>query len=132
MDEVPTQAPDLVVSLSIALDSRITANPSPALRAARVIARCPSKAAVRALNGAEGQAPPTHPHAAAKLLNLGRQIEFTAAHHLIHRKRSPFPYEGKALNARERMHSPPGRRAAALRSPDGGSVAPARENLAPT
>ena len=24
-------------------------------------------------------------------LKLGRQIEFIAAHHLIHRKRSPFP-----------------------------------------
>ena len=29
-------------------------------------------------------------------LILGRQIELIAAHHLIHRKRSPFPYQGKA------------------------------------
>ena len=50
MDEVPTRAPDFVVSLSIALESDITANLNPALRAARVNARCPSEAAVRALN----------------------------------------------------------------------------------
>ena len=31
VDEVPTQAPDFVSSLSIAFDSRITANLSPAL-----------------------------------------------------------------------------------------------------
>ena len=54
VDEVPTQAPDFVVSLSIALDSDLTANLSPALRAARVEAYCPSKAAVRAFDGAEG------------------------------------------------------------------------------
>ena len=54
VDEVPTQAPDFVVSLSIAFDSRITANLSPALRAARGEAVCPSEAYVRAGNGAEG------------------------------------------------------------------------------
>ena len=54
MDEVPIQAPDLVVSLSIASDIGITANLSPALRAARVNAVWPSEAAVRAFNGAEG------------------------------------------------------------------------------
>ena len=54
MDEVPTLAPDFVLSLSIASDSDITANLSPALRAARVKAYCPSKAAVRAFIGAEG------------------------------------------------------------------------------
>ena len=54
VDEVPTQAPDFVVSLSIAFDSGITANLIDALRAARVNAYCPSKAAVRAFNGAEG------------------------------------------------------------------------------
>ena len=37
-------------SLSIALDSEITAKLSLALRAARVKAQCPSKAAVRAVN----------------------------------------------------------------------------------
>ena len=54
VDEVPTQAPDFVLSLSYAPDSDLTANLSPALRAARVYAYCPSKAAVRAFNGAEG------------------------------------------------------------------------------
>ena len=54
MDEVPTQAPVFVVSLSDAPDSELTANLSPALRAARVNARCPPEACVRAGNGAEG------------------------------------------------------------------------------
>ena len=54
MDEVPTKAPEFVVSLSIALDSGLTANLIDALRAARVEAVCPSEAAVRALIGAEG------------------------------------------------------------------------------
>ena len=54
VDEVPIRAPDSIVSLSIASDSRITANLSPALRAARVEAQCPPEAAVRAGNGAEG------------------------------------------------------------------------------
>ena len=54
VDEVPTQAPDFAVSLSIASDSDLTANLSLALRAARGEARCPSEAAVRAGNGAEG------------------------------------------------------------------------------
>ena len=54
MDEVPTHAPDFVVSLSIALDSDLTANLSLALRAARVNARCPSEACVRAVIHAEG------------------------------------------------------------------------------
>ena len=52
VDEVPTQAPDFVVSLSITLDSGLTANLSPALRAARVEAVCPSEAYIRAVNGA--------------------------------------------------------------------------------
>ncbi len=39
--------------MSNAPDNDLTANPSPALRAARVKACCPSEAAVRALNGAE-------------------------------------------------------------------------------
>ena len=54
MDEVPTRAPDFVASLSNALKSDLTANLSPALRAARVVAYCPPKAAVRAVNCAEG------------------------------------------------------------------------------
>ena len=54
MDEVPTQAPDLVVFLSTALESDLTANLIDALRAARVDAACPSEAAVRAVIGAEG------------------------------------------------------------------------------
>ena len=54
VDEVPTRAPDFVVSLSIASKSDLTANLSPALRAARVNAQCPSEAAVRAGNCAEG------------------------------------------------------------------------------
>ena len=61
MDEVPTQAPDLVVSLSIASDIGITANLSPALRAARVEAQCPSEAAVRALNLCGGVNPSNPP-----------------------------------------------------------------------
>ena len=52
MDEVPTQAPDIVVSLSDASDSDLTANLIDALRAARVEVCCPSEAAVRAENGA--------------------------------------------------------------------------------
>ena len=40
----------LLISLSVTSDSDLTANLSPALRAARVNAYCPSKAAVRALN----------------------------------------------------------------------------------
>ena len=54
MDEVPTQAPDFVVSLSIASNSGLTANLSLALRAARVNIRCPSEAYVRAVIHAEG------------------------------------------------------------------------------
>ena len=54
MDEVPIQALDFVISLSIAYDSDLTANLSLALRAARVEARCPSEACVRALICAEG------------------------------------------------------------------------------
>ena len=47
--------PDFAVfSLSIASESRLTAKLSLALRAARVKAHCPSEAAVRAVNGAEG------------------------------------------------------------------------------
>ena len=54
VDEVPTQAPDsAMISLSNAYDSGITANLSPALRAARVKAQCPSEAAVRAGSCAE-------------------------------------------------------------------------------
>ena len=37
--------------------------------------------------------------------------------HLIHRKRSPFPYEGKALTPLNRSARPVGRGAATLRSP---------------
>ena len=40
--------------MSNALKSGLTANLSPALRAARVEAICPSEACVRACNGAEG------------------------------------------------------------------------------
>ena len=55
VDEVPTRALDsAMISLSIASDSELTANLSLALRAARVKAQCPSKAAVRAGNSAEG------------------------------------------------------------------------------
>ena len=54
MDEVPTRAPDFFVSLFNAYDSDLTANLSPALRAARVKAQCPSESAVRAGNCAEG------------------------------------------------------------------------------
>ena len=54
VDEVPTQAPDFVVPLSTSCDSDLTANPIDALRAARVEARCPPEAAVRAFNDAEG------------------------------------------------------------------------------
>ena len=48
-------------SLSIALDSDLTANLSPALRAARVEARCPSEACVRALNLCGGVNPSNPP-----------------------------------------------------------------------
>ena len=51
---MPTWAPDFVVPLSQAFDRDLTANLNLALRAARVNAQCPSKAAVRAFNGAEG------------------------------------------------------------------------------
>ena len=61
MDEVPTQAPDFVLSLSVASDSDLTANLSLALRAARVVARCPSEAAVRALNLCGGVNPSNPP-----------------------------------------------------------------------
>ena len=44
----------LCVSLSEAIDSDLTANLSPALRAARVEAVCPPEAAVRAGKGVEG------------------------------------------------------------------------------
>ena len=54
VDEVPTQAPAFVLPLSITCDSDLTANLIGALRAAWVNACCPSEAAVRALNGAEG------------------------------------------------------------------------------
>ena len=61
MDEVPTQAPDFVLSLSIALDSDLTANLIDALRAARVKVRCPSEACVRAGNCVEGFRSPRTP-----------------------------------------------------------------------
>ena len=48
VDEVPTQAPDFGLSLSVASDSDLTANLIDALRAARVKTQCPSEAAVRA------------------------------------------------------------------------------------
>ena len=64
MDEVPTRAPDFVVSLSIAPDSDLTAKLSLALRAARVNARCPSEAAVRALNLCGGVNPSNPPRPA--------------------------------------------------------------------
>ena len=51
----------LLLSLSFALDSDLTANLSPALRAARVNAVCPSKAAVRAVNLVEGFRSPRNP-----------------------------------------------------------------------
>ena len=47
--------------MAIALDSNLTANLSPALRAARVEAVCPSKAAVRAGNCVEGFRSPRNP-----------------------------------------------------------------------
>ena len=50
-----------MISLSIAYDSRITANLIGALRAARVNARCPSEAAVRALNLCGGVNPSNPP-----------------------------------------------------------------------
>ena len=71
VDEVPTRAPNFVVSLSIALDSRITANLSLALRAARVKAQCPSEAAVRALNLCGGVNPSNPPHAAQRRAAMG-------------------------------------------------------------
>ena len=58
----------------------------------------------------------------SKTDNVGRN-------HLIHRKRSPFPYEGKALSALQSERVFPYRahiRAATLRSPQYGSVAPFR------
>ena len=55
VDEVPTQVPDLVVSLSIAPGSDLTANLIIALRAARGNARCPSEANVRAVNFCGGE-----------------------------------------------------------------------------
>ena len=61
VDEVPTRAPDFVASLSTAFDSDLTANLSPALRAARVEVYCPSKAAVRALNLCGGVNPSNPP-----------------------------------------------------------------------
>ena len=54
MDEVPTQVPDFIVSLSDAFDSEITAKLSLALRAARVEIRSPSEACVRAGNSEGG------------------------------------------------------------------------------
>ena len=51
----------LLISLSIAPDSDLTANLSPALRASRVNARCPSEAAVRAGNCVEGFRSPRNP-----------------------------------------------------------------------
>ena len=44
----------LLISLSVASDSDLTANLIDALRAARVEALCPSEAAVRAVSSAEG------------------------------------------------------------------------------
>ena len=49
VDEVPTQAPDFIVSLSVTSDSDLTANLSPALRAGAgegivfVESRCPRR-----------------------------------------------------------------------------------------
>ena len=51
----------MLISLSIASDSDLTANLSPALRAARVEAQCPSEAAVRALNLCGGVNPSNPP-----------------------------------------------------------------------
>ena len=71
VDEVPTRTPDFIVSLSNAYDSDLTANLSPALRAARVEAYCPSKAAVRALNLCGGVNPSNPPHAGDGLRPAG-------------------------------------------------------------
>ena len=64
MDEVPTWAPAFVLPLSITCDSDLTANLIGALRAARVNARCPSEAAVRALNLCGGVNPSNPPRPA--------------------------------------------------------------------
>ena len=67
VDEVPTQVPDFVVSLSLALESRITANLSPALRAGAgvcmlsVESRCPR----RKLCGGVNPSNPPHRRTAA-------------------------------------------------------------------
>ena len=50
-----------MISLTIASDSDLTANLSPALRAARVNVSCPSEAAVRALNLCGGVNPSNPP-----------------------------------------------------------------------
>ena len=55
----------MILSLSITPKSDLTANLILALRAARMIARCPSEAAVRALNLCGGVNPSNPPHAPA-------------------------------------------------------------------
>ena len=100
--------------MSIAFDSRITANLSPALRAARVNAQCPSEAAVRAFNlcgGVNPSNPPLPalgfaPPALVKASTRPRSSVRAAIHdaprrgawlhfHLIHRYAVPLPLKGK-------------------------------------
>ena len=100
MDEVPTQAPDFILSLSIASKCDLTANLSLALRAARVDALCPSEAAVRALNLCGGPTPLAMGFAppAARQRSARRSSEVSrptfAVSPLFERVKS-FPYEGK-------------------------------------
>ena len=60
-----------MIPLSIASDSDLTANLSPALRAARVEAQCPSEAAVRALDLCGGVNPSNPPHKVSRALFPG-------------------------------------------------------------
>ena len=75
VDEVPTRAPDFILSLSGTSESDLTANLIDALRAARVNIRCPSKAAVRAGIFFEGfrstRNPSKSPHKAAGIRDPG-------------------------------------------------------------
>ena len=91
---MPTQAPDFVVSLSIALDSDLTANLSPALRAARVKARCPSEAAVRALNLCGGVNPSNPPHAGDGLRPAGARVGTSSTANAV-----PLPLIGEGISA---------------------------------
>ena len=124
MDEVPTQAPDsAMISLSDAYDSGITKNRVIALPNRGRVLLFPSAGGAKPIAGRGGLEGFTPPHQSRRGHRIPTDIRLPPAprvsaglrfavivlskkddvgrDHLIHRKRSPFPYEGKDLTPRK-------------------------------